>query len=354
MPRILALTRYARSGASSRVRFLQYIPWLEQAGIEVRVEPLFSDDDLRRLYNAGSRSVSALAAAFFKRAGTVIGQGNADIIWLQQEIFPFLPAGIESFLLRKRPYLIDLDDASYLYYQRHNSPLARALHADKIDHLMRHAAIVVAGNDTVAAYARDIGARRVEIIYSAVDCSRFPNPTGEPERFTVGWIGTPLTAAQSLPLIAQPLQKFLSETGAVCRLFGVDRKQFPELVADRLPWSEAGEVDFLSGLSLGLCPLADSAWTRGKSGYKIIQYMAAGKPVLASPVGIAGQLVEPGRSGFLCKTESEWHAGLMELYRNHEARQAMGRRARELAVSRYDSAIAARRLCDLVREYARA
>ena len=115
-----------------------------------------------------------------------------------------------------------------------------------------------------------------------------------------------------------------------------------------MPWSEAAEPSFLAGLSAGLCPLDDSPWTRGKSGYKIIQYMAAGRTTLTSPVGIAADLVEPAVTGFHCRSEDDWYAALTALYRDPALCLRQGQAARAVAQSRYDIAVAADALFDVL------
>ena len=139
------------------------------------------------------------------------------------------------------------------------------------------------------------------------------------------------------------MRAFLAETGSKAVFLGMAQDQFPDLPGRRIPWSEAAETPFLAEISAGLCPLADSPWTRGKSGYKIIQYMSAGRPTLASPVGIAADLVEP-TTGFHCRTEDEWHKALRALYEDPGRCTAMGKAARERAENRYDTQLAAAQL----------
>jgi len=342
MTRVLALTRYGRLGGSSRVRVLQYIPELARRGIEVQVAPLFGDDDLRRLYSEGRRSAARLLGAFRARLGAIRSAAPADIIWLQQEIFPFLPYVGEAAVLAGRKLVIDYDDANHLFYQDAKSRLVRAVYGDKIARLMRRADTVTVGSPAMADYAKAAGAGDVRLIYSAVDTTQYPPPADPATRaFTVGWIGTPMTAAQNLHLIRAPLARFLSETGARAVFIGMDQTQYPDLPGARRPWSEDTEREILPQLSVGLCPLEDTPWTRGKSGYKIIQYMAAGTPALTSPVGIAADIVEDGVTGFHCQTAEDWYSRLMTLYHQPNLLQAQAQHSRATAVARYDRSIAA-------------
>ena len=343
MVRVLALTRYARKGASSRVRFLQYVPHLERLGDRVTVQSLLPAAYLDRLYAGGDRQLGVVAKACAERLAALLRHRDADVIWLQREIFPYAPFFAESLLASGRKLVIDFDDAHHLYYKAIKAGWAQSLYGDKIERLMRRADTVTVGNRTLADYARAVGARNVQLIPSAVDTTRFTTaPAAEP--FTVGWIGTPMTADEAMPLVQAPLTRFLTETGARCVLVGVRPDQFPEIPAERVPWREDSEDALLTGMSVGLCPLADTEWNRGKSGYKIIQYMSAGRPSLVSPIGIAADLIADGLTGFHCRTPHDWYQGLMKLYRDADLRNACGARAQDIAATTYDTAIAAEQI----------
>lgn len=330
-------------GASSRVRFLQYVPHLERMGVQVSVQPLLPREYLTELYASGTRSPLTVTASLINRLWRVLSQRDADIIWLQREVLPFLPFSLEKLLLAGMPVVIDFDDAHHLYYKNAGSRLIRGFYQDKIESLMRYATTVVVGNPTLEAYARAAGADSVVVIPSAVDVARLKASSGAPKKFTVGWVGTPVTAKQSLHLVRGPLKKFMAETGSRCVLFGAgDAAQ--EIAADRLPWSESDEADFFSQVTVGICPLEDTAWNQGKSGYKIIQYMAAGKPALVSPVGIAADLTTHEKTGFHCRTEDDWYENLMRLHNDHSLCSTMGGQAQSEAEDLYDTPIAAQRL----------
>jgi glycosyltransferase involved in cell wall biosynthesis len=343
-PSILALTRYDRLGASSRVRVLQYIPHLESRGLRIRVQPLFSDADLRRLYKDGRRSLPRLVSALASRVTAAIGAHRGEVIWLQQELFPFLPYALEAALLAGKKLVVDFDDAQHLYYKD------RPFYANKIANLMRRADAVTVGSPAMAQYAREAGAKNIHLVFSAVDTTTFPASPSVPRPFTVGWIGTPMTANQSLHILREPLARFLKDTGSKAIFIGMDETQFPDLPGERIAWSEAAEQAALPRLSVGLCPLEDNAWTRGKSGYKIIQYMAAGKPTLTSPVGIAADLVENGMTGFHCRTADDWYARLHQLHDDYLLLAAQGAESRRRAEAKYDTSVAAAAIHDILKD----
>ena len=347
--RILALTRYGPKGASSRVRFLQYLPHLEQAGFDVTVSPLLSDEYLERLYTKGGRSPAATGQAMRKRMDAVLST-PADLIWLQREAVPWLPFGLEEGMLRGRKLVIDYDDAHHLYYKESGPAFLRPFLKTKIERLMARADAVTVGNPTLARVAELAGARRIEQICSAVDCSRFDPSSCSSLVFTVGWIGTPLTAAQSLPMIEAPLRRFLAQTESRCVLMGAGPDVLADLPAERREWSEQTEAAFMADIHVGLCPLPDTAWSRGKSGYKILQYFAAGRPALASPVGIAEDLVAEENTGFACDTEADWLSRLTHLSEDQARAQQLGKTARQKAEALYDTSVAAAKIVQLFKD----
>lgn len=341
--RVLALAWYARDGASSRVRMMQHVPYLDRRGITVDLQSLLPTDYVERLYRDGRRSVGAIMQSCIRRIAALIAKSDVDVIWLQREVAPYVPFGIERALLSGRKLVIDYDDAHHLYYKRSSNPLVRDLFGDKIERLMALADVVTVGSPTMAGVARQAGARRTEVIHSAVDVSAIPaGPQQQP--FTVGWIGSPMTADESLPMVAAALKRFLEQTGAKCLLVGVRPDQFPDLPAERVPWSEAGEATALARMSVGICPLPDTPWHRGKSGYKIIQYMAAGLPAVVSPVGVAADITRPDETGFQCRSDDDWHAALMSLHSDANLRARHGARARQIAMASYDTAVVAEKL----------
>ncbi|MEQ9449290.1 MAG: glycosyltransferase, partial [Rhodospirillaceae bacterium] len=306
--RILAFTRYEGMGASSRVRFLQYVPHLERMGLQVTVCPLLPDEYLERLYARGTRSWPDIAVAQIKRVWQLLSRRDHDIVWLQRELLPFVPFLLERAFLGRRKLVIDLDDAHHLYYKQAPSALLRALYGNKIERLLKRADAVVVGNESLAEMARRAGARNAHVVYSAVDTSRYAvkqRAAGEP--FKIGWIGTPVTAQEALPIVRDAIVQFLAEHEAGCVIVGAGPAAPTEIPGEQIPWSEAAAESVLPTLSVGLCPLADTEWNRGKSGYKIIQYMAAGVPTLASPVGIASQIVEHGQTGYHCRSTDDWY-----------------------------------------------
>jgi glycosyltransferase involved in cell wall biosynthesis len=163
----------------------------------------------------------------------------------------------------------------------------------------------------------------------------------------VGWIGSPTTAPYTLRL-ENPLLELGAKTPAVMRLVGANPLPFRSLQPEYIAWSEANEVEQIAGFDVGVMPLDDAPWERGKCGYKLIQYMACGLPVIASPVGVNRELVRHGENGYLAETEDEWRQALFALGSNPELRARMGRKGRSLVESSYCTRVTAPRLIALL------
>jgi len=193
---------------------------------------------------------------------------------------------------------------------------------------MRHASTVVAGNEYLAAYAERSGARRVEILPTVVDTSRYEAVDGrQADRFTIGWIGTPKTQ-HYLRLVADALDVAYRELHARIVLIGAAGVPIINTPTEVRPWTESTEANDLKALDVGIMPLVNSPWELGKCGYKLIQYMACGKPVVASPVGVNSKLVEHGTNGFLASTTEEWVHAFRSLRTNPDRASEMGKAGR--------------------------
>lgn len=349
MTRVLALPRYTHRGASSRLRTLQYIDELSRRGIEFRLESLLDDVYLDDLYAGRRTQWRRVVRAYAQRASLRRVIGAFDVVWLEKEAFPWLPVAAERMLLDGTPTVVDYDDAIFHRYDLHRSHWVRTLLGRKIDALMRAAAVVIAGNDYLAERARSAGARRIEIVPTAVDLRRYAvRGLSRPDaRFTVGWIGTPQTA-HYLKEIAPALRR-LHQSGDVRYVFiGCPARLDLGVPYEARAWSEATEATDIASFDCGLMPLRDGPFERGKCGYKLIQYMACGVPVIASPVGVNRQIVTAA-NGFLASTPDDWFASLQALRADEIAARRMGARGRELVEAKYSMQAIASRLEAILR-----
>jgi glycosyltransferase involved in cell wall biosynthesis len=346
-------------GAGSRVRFHQFAPYLESRGWRINRHFLLDDERyLGRLYAHNERSPVELLRSYSSRLGAVLGMGRHDVVWIEKELWPLAPGAVElAFLKRLGPAVVDYDDATFHWYDDNPNPLIRKLLGRKVDRLMAGAAAVIAGNDYLAERARASGAPRVEMLPSVVDVDRYrPEEVwGRPpnRRPVIGWIGSPSTAVL-LSEIAPALAEVCGRTGAELRLMGSGEVALPGLEPHIIPWTEEGETGEAARLDIGIMPLWDTPFTRGKCGYKLVQYMAAGLPVVASDVGANSQIVEHGVTGLLVRTHAEWVEALERLIADPGLRRRMGEAGRERAEARFSTAAVAPRFEALLRSVAAA
>jgi glycosyltransferase involved in cell wall biosynthesis len=349
---LLILSRYDRLGASSRVRTYQYLPFLREAGISTLVCPLFDDAYVAaRNSEQGRPPIGNLVHAYWRRSRTLLATRDARAVWIEYEALPWLPYDFERWLYRSaRPVIVDYDDAVFHRYDGHRSRLVRRLVGRKIDRIMAAATIVVAGNAYLADRAKRAGAKRVEIVPSVVDLARYAQKAEAPKHreFVIGWIGSRSTLPylQTLEttirtLAAQRPVKVVNVGGTPWSPRGIDVRT--------MTWSEASEVNDMLAFDVGVMPLPDEPWARGKCGYKLIQYMACALPTVAAPVGVNAEIVVHGKTGFLATAPDEWLQALRALAASPAMRHGMGRAAFARVAERYSLGVTARRVENIVR-----
>ncbi len=334
--RMLAMPRYGRLGASSRLRFWQYVPWLEDAGFDVDARPLLPDSYVEDL-QVGRRSTVPIGLAYLRQITHLLMHRRYDLLWIEKEVLPWIPGVFENVLLpRGIPRVVDYDDAVYHLYDDHRQPVVRALLGNKHPVGMCAATMIVAGNATLAERANLAGASRVAIVPTVVDLDRYPRleskfGDGAPPR--ICWIGQTSTAGFLKPHAG--LFGSLTEAGrARFVAIGIDAATLG-LPMESVAWSEAGEVAAIAACDIGIMPLADGPFERGKCGYKLIQYMACGLPVIASPVGVNREIVQHGVNGFLVETPEQWQDAISALIADPALRARMGAAGRSRVEQTY-------------------
>ena len=344
--KLLALTRYTSEGPSSRVRFFQYFPELENAGFDIQTEPFFSESYITSLFENKPKPLLDIAASYFHRVGVILAQHRFNVIWMQYELLPWLPFWMENLLISKKSKLVvDYDDAVFHRYDKHRLPIVRAMLGKKIDRVMRLADLVIVGNAYLAERAAAAGAQRIEILPSVVDFHAYQRGTHlkKDDQFTVGWLGSPQTVKYLIDFKTM-IKKVLSE-GVRFAIVGAPVPQvLKEYPLESWHWTLENEVDLIHQMDVGIMPLVDSPFERGKCGYKLIQYMACGLPVIASPVGINQKLVVPGENGFLARNDKEWIEAILVLKNDRETRIKMGQAGRNLVKEAYSLEVNAPKL----------
>ncbi len=358
--RVLFVVSHPIEGPSSRFRVYQFLPYLRAHGVEATVRPLLSSRVLPTVYQPGRFARKALITALgaLKRAGDVLAAARYDLVYVLREAFPFGPPLFEPLLRAAAGRLVfDFDDAIYVPALAYRNPLDRLRDFGKTAKIIRIASRVIVGSDYLREYAvrfADSG-DRVTVIPTVVDTSHYrPRPSrSSSTTCVIGWIGTPRGSSYLRDLLDVIADLVRTHPRLAFKFVGAEPFDPRSLPVSFKDWRLEEEVSDLQSFDIGIMPLTDDEETRGKCGFKLIQYMSVGIPVVCSPVGANLTIVENGASGFFASTPAEWRASLARLIQDPEVRASLGRRGRELAETRFSLAAMAPRLLAVLREAAR-
>lgn len=336
---------YGALAASTRYRLGQFIPGLRAHGIDLQLVHLLDDQYLGRRFTNRGVSYAGLLRSGLGRWGDLFGLRRFDLAMLHCELFPLAPAWIERLAL-SRPYLYDFDDAFYLKYRNGRLGTLRPVLGGKFDSVIAGAAAVTAGNDELARYAARFNGR-TDVLPTVVDLRRYvPDSRRKSDVFTVGWIGSPSTAPYLAEVIG-PLRMLASEGRVRLVVVGGTAPEIPGVEVSAVPWAEETEIDLINSFDVGIMPLPDDEWSRGKCAFKLIQYMACAVPVVASAVGTNNVVVTP-ECGLLARRDLEWVAALRQLRDSPALRRRMGEAGRNRIAEHYSLDIALPKLASII------
>lgn len=349
--KVLALTKYGPLAASTRQRILLYRPALSQAGIELGISPLLGDAYVSNLVDGSRQSRAGILAAYARRLGTLLTARQYDAIWVYAELFPYLPGLMERLAgFAGKPVVVDWDDAFFHAYDAHEAGIVRRLLGRKMEPLLKAAAAVTCGN----AYLRDYAVRycpRTVIVPTVVDTDHYvpgQAPRLSTDKPLIGWMGSPSTWRNVRPLLPL-LEQLVRHHGVRFRAIGAGRSAEGDRFSgmELVDWTERSEIEEVQAMDIGIMPLDDRPFEKGKCGYKLIQYMACGVPVVASPVGVNTTIVREGANGLLASDLTEWRGSLLRLIDDPELRRAWGVNGRADVVREYSLESQAPRITEL-------
>jgi glycosyltransferase involved in cell wall biosynthesis len=317
---------------------------LQKLGIACEVSPAIDDELYRRLYldsgGRGSRR-TALAAAWRRRRDDLRRVDDFDAVFVQKGVFPGLYSGFERQMAARKPVVFDFDDAIWLP-RVGGSRVLRALHREStVQDILRGAAAVIAGNNFLADYATRFNGR-VTVVPSSIDLAAYPHAANSN---VVGWIGSRTT----LPYL-KPLKTVFETLDIKPRVIASGDPSQLGFEVEFRPWQMETEMEELSQFGVGIAPLPDTPWERGKCGVKILQYMACGIPVVASPVGVNAQIVVNGTNGLLATNNEEWTTALRTLMADSNQRQRLGAAGREAVEKSFTVQRAAETVASVLRD----
>lgn len=329
--RILFLTPHPEEGASTRYRVKQFFPYFSSNGIECIFHPFITPECYRILYKNGYflKKAFSLIKGIIKRTVEFINIRNIDIVFVHLEASPLgVPVFERLFSIYRKPIIYDLDDAIYMKSVSPANRLAYFLkNPTKISDIVRISSHIIACNDYLVQYAGRFN-QNVTMIPTSVDTDRFTvRDYKEPvnPRVVIGWIGSHSTARYLTQL--KGVFKRLSERyDFTLKIIGADRADyFPDLKqVFYYDWSLKTELSEFRSLDIGIYPLPDNEWVKGKTGFKTVQYMSVGVPCVVSRVARNIEIVEDGVNGFLAGSDEEWFEKLSRLIENSELRKSIG------------------------------
>ncbi len=334
--KVLFFTKYPRRGPSSRYRVYQFLPYLKREGISFSVNELHTDRYLDYMFSGRKMPFYYYLFRLLRRFFYILSSVRYHVIFIQKELFPYVPPIFEVFLrLLRRRLVYDIDDAVFLYYTRSKNPIVRLFLSSKIGMCLKLSHCVLAGN----GYLRDYASRfnsNVRLFPTVVDTLRYDTAlskwsrdrsTNNTKGPVIGWIGS----NETLPYLVEiepALRKLANKYKFKLLVIGTRDLKMEGVEVETVEWSESREIEELLRCDIGIMPLPSDEWAEGKCGLKLLQYMACSLPVVSSPSGGGLEIVEHGRNGFIARDQGEWVKYLSTLIDNEELRVRFGREGR--------------------------
>jgi len=290
------------------------------------IKPLFDRSYFiaRNKFSKMKSVFSAYIYRFFLLVHLLFSRKKYDLLLIEYELFPYFPAWFE-FLLHKRgiQYIVDYDDAIFHKYDMSKNLLIKTFLKNKIAKVIQYARHVIVCNSYLESYAKKYNNQLIKlptVVLLDNYTEKMQNfKKKNDDIFVIGWIGSRTTSVYILEILPA-IEKFVDKYPDVrFDLVGFDatllsEEEIVKYHINIIPWYEDKEIENILQFDVGIMPLHDDPWSRGKCGFKLVQYMSCKKPVVASPVGINKEIVENGFNGFLVKTLHEWFDAFEKLY----------------------------------------
>jgi glycosyltransferase involved in cell wall biosynthesis len=329
---------------------------LKERDVEITYEP-FEDEELHSLlYKPGmmGRKLQLVTRGLKRRLSVVRRVKDYDVVYIFREAALFGPPLFERLIHRTGvPIVFDFDDAIFVSYRSpSNGYLSYLKFAAKTKTICRIASHVMVGNPYLADYARQVN-NRVTIVPTTIDTDKYEAPAKTESRPPViGWTGSHSTV-QHLDTLRGALRKLAALEPFRLRVIGTPVYKLDSIEVEAMPWRARTELQDLSAIDIGIMPLPDDAWSKGKCALKALQFMALGIPTVCSPVGVNTSVIHDDQNGFIAGSEDEWVEKLSRLLRSAELRERLGRAGRTTVEQDYSAKTQAPKVHEVFRSVLR-
>ena len=354
MMRLLAIVPSIYDVApSQRYRLEQWEPLLRKDGVEITYAPFESEELHALLYKPGNagRKLKLVAESISRRFSLMRAVRDYDVVYILREAALLGPSFFERWIHRSGvPMVFDFDDAVFVSYRSPtNGYLSYLKFASKTKSICRMSAHVMAGNSYLAEYARQVNAN-VTVVPTTIDTEKYSvkNEADESEPPTIGWTGS-FSTVQHLDTLRSALQRLAKQTKFRLRVIGTPTYKLDGVDVEAMQWRADTELKDLHAIDIGVMPLPDDNWSKGKCGLKALQFMALGIPTVCSPVGVNTEIIQDGENGFMAGSEDEWVEKLGRLVHSAELRRQLGRAGRRTVETKYSANVQAPRVFELLR-----
>lgn len=336
-----------------RYRIEQWEPILREKGVEITYSP-FETDELRGvLYQPGhiAEKMRLVMKSVNRRREDLRNVRRYDAVYVFREAALLGPAYFERLIERSGvPMIFDFDDAVFVSYKSpSNGYLSYLKFPGKTATICRLSAHVMAGNPYLAEYARQFNPQNVTVIPTTIDTDKYHYQENKPANDVpvIGWSGSHSTV-QHLDTLRETLQDLAKEAEFRLRVIGTPNYKIPGVDVEALKWRSETETSDLEPIDIGVMPLPDDQWSKGKCGLKALQYMALGVPTICSPVGVNSDIIQDGENGFLASAKDEWIEKLKRLLDSAELRRKLGAAGRRTVEEKYSAQVQAPRVFQIL------
>lgn len=335
MPKILFLTLHRKNRSpGQRFRHEQYLEYLEEKGFEITYSNMLNSKQDKIFYGSGN-SLKKIAIGFssiWTRLKNIFGANRYDYIFIYRDAFFFGVFFEWLFKQSKAKLIFDFDDSIWLHDENpHQSLFQKLKNPDKTGTIISYCDLTIAGNEYLASYAYK-HSRNVSIIPTTIDLVEYSkvDPIKTNEGICIGWSGS-FSTIKHFESALEPLNVLKEKYGdkVYFKVIGDGDYQNDDLNINGLPWKAATEIQDLCEIDIGIMPLPDDNWSKGKCGLKGLQYMALEIPTIMSPVGVNSDIIQDGVNGFLASSTEDWVEKMSLLIEDELLRKKIGKAGRE-------------------------